>query len=104
MKDILELIKAKSNIEEKVSDLHLWLLQKASVEYYAWLKAGGNARTAKDKVIDEIKMSGKHTQWLQKEEEYRTLKIQLAYLQDCLSVAKILLTNNEDIQEFLENI
>lgn len=98
MKNIAELVNTKFEIETKVAELNLWLSQKSTIEYYNYLQNGGNARTAKDKVIDEIKVNDET--WMLKEEEYKKLKVYLTYLTDCIKVLEYV----EDIDSFLLEI
>ena len=98
MKNIAELVNTKFEIETKVAELNLWLSQKSTVEYYNYLQNGGNARTAKDKVIDEIKINDET--WMLKEEDYKKLKVYLTYLTDCIKVLEYV----DDIDNFLLEI
>jgi len=101
---VLDLVNKKREMNVKTLNFKLWLAQKASVEYYTYLQNGGNARTAKDKVIDELKM--KDDEWLQKEVDYTMFKASLSYLTDCLNIVSAFIQNDrlDEANTFLSKI
>lgn len=99
------------NIEillEKNKELHinaveakLWLLAKEQVEYQNYLDSGGNARTARDKVITEL-VNKDIDNWYEKTVEYEKLKINVKSSDDLLQIVKGLVNNDkEEIAEKL---
>ncbi len=106
--NIGEVVNSKFAVAKRASELKLWLSQKASVEYFNYINNGGNARTAKEKVLDELKMKEENTLWLQKEQDYEQARIIYTYLVDCLNVANNLLSAGElyteTLNEFLNII
>jgi len=59
-------------LESETNELKLWLEQKATTEYIAWKADNPKDRTAKEKVLDQLKLN--NVSWLEKEQEYQTVK------------------------------
>lgn len=72
----------KEELGHKINELKLWLSQKEAVEYSAYLKNGGNERTAKDKVIGELKINDEG--WMEKEETLKALERRFSSVSFCL--------------------
>lgn len=67
------MILKKDEVAHKIAELKQWLNLKETSSYKAYIDEGGNARTAKDKVIAELKMEDSG-EWEAKEVEYEELR------------------------------
>lgn len=76
------MIAERDEISHKIAELRIYLQQKEVVEYKNYIDNGGNARTARDKVIGELKLDSED--WLEKEVELEEIKKTHATMSFCL--------------------
>ena len=93
MEKIQELQQLLYEVKSKMDGVNLWLKQKETVEYYNYIQNGGNSRTAKDKVVDELKMN--NDEWMSKEDDLRQIKAIHTYLATSKDIIIGLINNNE---------
>ena len=65
-------IQKKDEVAHKIAELKMWIADKETVEYKNYIDNGGNARSAKDKVLSELKFESED--WMAKEVELEELK------------------------------
>ncbi len=101
MKNVQQLIKDNGRLHLGVVETKLWLAAKEQMEYSAYLEGGGNARTAKDKVIAELIGADVDT-WQDRIYSYEKLKVDMLVSDNLLQVVKSLISNDKD--EIAENL
>ena len=77
----LDLLKTKSGLEQKVTELKLWLVQKEDVEYTNFIQNPENAaqvKSAKDKIVSQLKLQDE--EWLNKEQDLSSFELDLKVL------------------------
>jgi hypothetical protein len=65
-------IQKRDEVAHKIAELKMWIADKETVEYKNYIDNGGNARSAKDKVLSELKFESED--WMAKEVELEELK------------------------------
>ena len=68
----VDYIQKRDEVAHKIAELKMWIADKETVEYKNYIDNGGNARSAKDKVLSELKFESED--WMAKEVELEELK------------------------------
>lgn len=104
MKTITDLLVLKKDLTEKKTALKKDIYTREVLAYNKYITDGGNARTAKDKVIGEIKSALKEDDaWLLAEKELEDKSNKLVFVDNVNSYAKILLESIDikDVTQFI---
>lgn len=105
MKKIQKLILEKVEAQSNKEDLKVWLGKEETLAYTKYLENGGNARTAKDKVLAEIKSTlTEDSEWLKAEEKLREVSLLLSFLDNLNIYVKLFLQNGIEmakVEEFI---
>lgn len=87
-------IQKRDEVAHKIAELKMWIADKETVEYKNYIDNGGNARSAKDKVLSELKFESED--WMAKEVEleelkktYTTMSFVLETLQKMISTVSV---------------